>query len=120
MDLKSWFIQYMKYRLAFGEKETNIIDDDNAVIINGDKYEIQETLNKITQNSIVCLNKRENVEFLVENWDKFSDNKNQKIYFVNTKTNDKWVISPYLHSKLTSPKTLKKGILTLFESTPEM
>ena len=66
----------------------------------------------------ICLNSSENFSFLTKNWDKFTDLKKLAVYFVNpfSKTEKKWIIHPYTHSKITEKSSLKQGLKSMFDT----
>ena len=130
MELLEWTSRFIDYRNSFkrnllkkefSEKEifceynnntkriylvSEFLDDDIFKKINSEKI------------TIVCLNSKKNVAFLIEKWDKFTKNKNLKIIFVNPKLNQQWSIVPYTHDLISDKTTLKLGIKSMFESVP--
>ena len=88
-------------------------------------YYMQPTLDeetiKLSENgitTIVCLNKKENLNFIVSNWDKLTKNKTFSIIFTHPKLNQRWIIYPYTHNSVTEKASLKLGLQTLFEQIP--
>jgi hypothetical protein len=71
-----------------------------------------EILEKCSEGcvSAVCLNKKENINFAVSNWDKLVKNPKFSMIFVNIPTNQRWIIFPYTHDKITEKQTLKLGL----------
>ena len=70
--------------------------------------------------TIICLNKKENLNFLVENWENFKINSKFSIIFVNIKTGGKWIVYPHTHDKITDKESLKPGLISLFENVLEV
>jgi hypothetical protein len=54
---------------------------------------------------------------LVDNWDKLIKFPSLTLYFVNpfSKLDKKWLINPYVHSKICDDKSLKTGLKSMFE-----
>ena len=88
-------------------------DDDEIKILaksfNNDKIIIKTT--------VICLNKKENLKFIIENWVKFIIFKKLCLIFVNPKKNTKWLIIPYNHNKIS--EDIKPGLKTLFKNLEE-
>lgn len=63
--------------------------------------------------TIVCLNNKENINFVVSNWDKLTKNPKFQMIFVHPSSNQRWIIFPYTHDKITEKKTLKLGLETI-------
>ena len=71
------------------------------------------------QIGLVVLNTKKNVESMIANWVELSKNQKLCIYFVNPKTNEKWLIYPHTHNQITEKAALRRGIETMFsEITP--
>ena len=66
--------------------------------------------------SIVCANTKENVQSLLNQWDAYTKNQQTVIVFFDTKSGKRWSIKPYLHNKVSEPKTLVTGIWSLFSN----
>jgi len=73
------------------------------------------TLAKIkdTHASIVCYNTKENIDFMLKNWETLAKLQNFSMFFVNpfSKTEKKWIIYPKTHHALSDNH--KDGIKTL-------
>ncbi len=63
-------------------------------------------------------NTKNNLKKLLEKWDEFAENRDLKLVFVNPDSTQEmnWVIKPYIHSKITEKKNLKKGLTSMFET----
>lgn len=68
---------------------------------------------------LVCINKKENLVFVIDNWVHFIKNPKLKIIFANPKINQQWSIIPYTHNSISDQKSLKLGLKSLFENVPE-
>jgi len=68
--------------------------------------------------TLVVLNSKENLNFLIKNWDAFVRlGKNFSIFFVNpfSKTEKFWTICPSVHNFITERPVLSTGLKTMFE-----
>jgi hypothetical protein len=89
-------------------------------------YIIHDNLNQfnkkdIKENSIlVCLNTKENLNYLIENWYNYTKLKTLKIIFANPDLNLQWTIIPYTHNRFSDPKNLKNGLKSIFSSVPSV
>lgn len=131
MNLLEWTSAFIDYMNSFKRDITNKKVEKNIIICKHSekgtiKYIIEETLTQAVFEKfegkivLITLNSKHNLKFLVENWQKFSENNSLKIIFVNPKLNLQWSIVPYLHHKFADPDSLKTGIESLFSSVPEI
>lgn len=125
-QLKNWIITYFKSKDAHTKHITQIKEDagmadllvegqkPKAVFIQPELKEIPPSLGRHTV--LVTLNTRENLQFVLKNWQELCKNQHLSIYFVNpqSKQEQKWVVFPATHDKITERKTLKKGLESLF------
>jgi hypothetical protein len=74
-----------------------------------------EIFEKINEGfvTVVCLNKKENINFTVKNWEKLVKNPKFSMIFVHPKSSSKWIIFPHTHDKITEKSTLKLGLETM-------
>jgi len=126
--LKEWTINFFKHKDLTQRKLERVEDTGENIIFHcKDKkitYLVREKLEdkiildieKLDQKSVVSLNSEENFNFLVKHWGKLSKIKNLTMIFVNMKTDDKWLINPYLHSMIADPSTVKTGLRTMFDT----
>lgn len=63
--------------------------------------------------TVVCLNKKENINFTVSNWERLIKNPKFSMIFVNPVSHQKWIIYPHTHNKITEKSTLKLGLETM-------
>jgi len=75
----------------------------------------EEIFEKTTEGwvTLVCLNKKENINFTVRNWEKLIKNPKFSMIFVHPKSSQKWIIFPHTHNKITEKSTLKLGLETM-------
>jgi hypothetical protein len=69
---------------------------------------------------LVCLNSKENLSTVIENWGILIRNPKLKIIFVNLLHNLQWSLIPFTHNLVSDPASLKLGLKTLFETVPEV
>ena len=72
------------------------------------------------QNVIVCLNTRQNIDFVINNWQKLISYKRLSIIFANPSINERWIIFPHTHNLISEKGAIKKGLLALFSSVEEV
>ncbi len=68
--------------------------------------------------TLVVLNSKENLDFLIKNWDYFVKlGRNFSVFFVNpfSKTEKFWTIYPNVHDFVTERPVLSLGLKTMFE-----
>jgi len=81
----------------------------------------EEVLDKCKDGWVtaVCLNKKENIKFVVSNWDKLIHNNKFSMIFVHPSSNGKWIIFPYTHNKITEKASLKLGLETMAQEVSQ-
>ena len=141
MDLKEWAMHFVKNKDLFQRKIKEIKDKKKSIqILNKDgsthMYFMQENLNltELTSDleesnkdknkhvSIVCLNKRKNLDILLEHWKKISEFQRCCFIFVNLNslTEKRWIIRPHIHAKIADPESLKTGLEAMFSNVQEV
>ena len=127
-QLLEWTIFYVKNKDMIKKEMTDykIIKDSISFEYRNNKnhtYQIRPELddsimsNILKDNvTIVCLNKLENLNFMIKVWEKLIPNKTLSFVFVNAKENQKWAVTPYIHDKISDKNSLKAGLRSLFES----
>lgn len=70
--------------------------------------------------TVVCLNKKENINFTLQNWEKLIKNQRFSMIFVHPKSSQKWIIFPHMHNKITEKQTLKLGLETMAQEVPNV
>ncbi|MEM4259995.1 MAG: hypothetical protein QXG00_02060 [Candidatus Woesearchaeota archaeon] len=130
MNLTDWTVNYVKHKdlilknlISFNVKQKIIefIFKDRI-----HDYFIEENLkienirpiydkNTNHQKTIVCIHKKDNFNFLIENWSELVK-QNVTYIFVNIEHNDKLIINPMLHNKIADQKSLIQGLKTMFDA----
>ncbi|MGM5482406.1 MAG: hypothetical protein ACQESF_02990 [Nanobdellota archaeon] len=135
-SLKEWFKRYIKHKDIFDNKLERF-NEDNKLIkviykndeitaliepIMQDIQSIEEILKKNEKVILVTFNNKKNLNFVVGMWQRLAEFKNLKIIFSNPETqgDDKWIIIPYTHNKITSASALEAGLKSMFNSVEEV
>jgi hypothetical protein len=133
MSLLDWTDAYIKYKDSVQKKIKDIEVDKEKRIVkvlnkDGSKFTYvctpqldsinTDMLSMLKDEKIVCLNKKDNLNWLLNNWEKIKD-KRCIFLFVNLKKSENWAINPHMHHSITDRSALKPGLKTLFESIPE-
>ncbi|MBD3310461.1 hypothetical protein GF351_04535 [Candidatus Woesearchaeota archaeon] len=71
--------------------------------------------------AVVVLNVHENLKVLLDEWKKVIGYPNLTVYFVNpdSENENRWVIYPYTHNMWCDVKSLKAGLISLFQTVEE-
>lgn len=129
-NLLSWAKAYIKYKDSVHRRisEMNVDESSKKIVIknkNGseDVYicidHLEGSSDKIKDEKVVCLNTKDNLDWLIKNWDSLKQSRNVFI-FVNMATSESWSVHPSMHDVVTEKSALKQGLLALFESVPEV
>lgn len=131
--LKEWTVNYIKNRDILTKTIESIEENKGGwdIIVKaktGEKYYLirpyMEDFNKILQLlddnavTVVVLNTKDNLNILIENWDKLVDYPKFCILFVNPYSGleKKWVIYPKTHQFVTEKSSLGRGLKALFQT----
>ncbi|MFT4304287.1 MAG: hypothetical protein ACMXYG_07005 [Candidatus Woesearchaeota archaeon] len=132
-NLRQWYLFYRKNRDLMLRKIENLEEKENIIIINnkdGTKEiciveeisssysQILKKYNKTDRLFIITLNKKSNIELMIKEWDDIIEYSGLTMMFVNPNiTNDnKWILKPAVHNKITEREVLKTGIYSLSEN----
>jgi hypothetical protein len=127
MSLIEWSINYVKNKDLIKRELIDFKVTGHAILFEykskKHKFIISETLilpAKLegVETTVVCLNTKSNLSFLVKNWDAIAKNKNLSVIFVNPEFNEKWVIKPYVHNLVSDKASLRPGLKALFDTVP--
>lgn len=126
MELKEAVTAFLKARNALTRTLQEVVDQGEKVIFKHKNHDhhviISEKLSVVDvkeKTTLACLNTKENVKFLAENWDDFLVEK-LSILFVNPKTQEQWKIMPVAHNSVVERKKLKQGLESLFSQVTEV
>lgn len=128
MDLNEWIKNYLISRDTMEQMIVSIEDKGKDLVVhrkNGDvvflirpDFSNVEELKIPGKISLVILNSRKNLDFVISNWQMLSAIKELCIYFVNPTVSEKWLLYPYTHNQITEKTALKRGLLSLFSTVP--
>lgn len=131
MNLTEWSLNFINCMNSFKKNLDKININKNEIHCYFHEkrlfiYIVIETLNENffyylnlykNENLIfVCLNKKDNLNFLIDNWQELIKKKDLKFIFVNIDENLYWVLIPYYHNIISD--NLRLGLKALFESIP--
>jgi hypothetical protein len=129
--LSEWAIHFLKNKDIVQKKLESVYPGEARIDV---KYKAGETgvyfiepslsdglAEKIPEGEcfVVCLNRKDNLAFLVKNWDSFTKYRKLCFIFVNPELNERWIIFPHTHNLITDRPALKKGLEALFASVAE-
>ena len=127
MNLIEWTKHYVKFKDCMKRQITEIEELEDRLLVHEKKedkiYCISEDLRTKLLTEVECENRKylvtlnalQNVKFLADNW-QLIDDKEFTIIFANPKTNESWMVHPKTHSKISDSKTVKQGLMSLYES----
>lgn len=135
MKLHEWTENFIKFRNLIRKNKVEFkssLDEKIEVEITikgnvekeiyfiGDKIEhlipLLKNVEKNKKYYLVCLNLKENIESVHNNWNILSKIENLYIIFVEPNKNEKWILKPHLHNKISDDETLKEGLFSLQNS----
>jgi hypothetical protein len=130
MSVLDWAVAYIKYKDAIQRKikdfevnkeksSINVLfkDETKATYLCTNLLDSLKVEN-LKDEKVVCLNKKENLNWLINKWDILKE-KRCIFLFVNLKKAENWAINPYMHHSITDKTALKPGLKVLFESIAE-
>ncbi|MEM4247548.1 MAG: hypothetical protein QXR48_02890 [Candidatus Woesearchaeota archaeon] len=133
--LIDWIVEYLKSKDANIKQITAIKKNEQNVdvVVEGSLKSqyiiVQPQFNDVSKLDslkdkhaiIVTANTKENVEFLITNWDALAKYPHLSIYFVNPNSalDKRWIIFPATHDKITERRALRKGIESMFSTVEE-
>src|SRR3989344_8168072 len=130
-DLRSWILNYLKNKDIVSKEIQSVkenIDGFDFVFetSKGTKFVLvcpilssdESFFNKISLSTVILVvyNTKKNLDFLIDNWQKFIVNPKLCIFFVNPKltANSKWILYPHTHNSLIDKGSLRAGLESLF------
>lgn len=131
-ELKEWTQIFLKSRDVLQKSITGFENLNGDFIVHKTSGDILILIRPVLQNvdevvvksqgssGLVVLNTKKNVDAVISNWDKLAKLKGLCIYFVNPKTNDKWLLYPFTHNQITERSALRRGLESLFAVVPSV
>ncbi|HLC64817.1 MAG TPA: hypothetical protein VJI46_01695 [Candidatus Nanoarchaeia archaeon] len=131
--LAEWFVQFAKNRDLIHRKIESIDENENVIHYKdkdlniligpflGDVGEIIRQMEKGKHYAVVVFNTKDNFKKIFENWKSLAEFRFLTIYFVNplSQKDKKWIVMPHTHSRITEEKSLKRGLMSMFEMVDE-
>jgi len=131
MTLLEWTEVYVKHRDLFEKKIASIQAQHDTVLVtqkDGESWKAiaapelgDDVVAHVGAGRVLLVtrNLKANTDFVAQHWKKLAVNPGLKIIFVNVAKNEKWLLVPSTHDKVTEPATLKLGLQTMHEAVPE-
>tara|TARA_B100000315_G_C14539047_1_gene569933 strand:- start:1009 stop:1455 length:447 start_codon:yes stop_codon:yes gene_type:complete len=97
-------------------------DMDMEVIVKPVVEDVEKlSIDKDKKYSLIFLNNKENFEKIVSEWNTLKMFPLLTIYFINPfSPEQKWVIQPHVHDRISDRESFKSGIKSLFETVEEI
>lgn len=97
-----------KLEIEYKDKKLHVYADDKLANLQP----------KDEHQAFIVPNKEENLKTLISRWDELASNPNLKVYFVNpgSASEKRWIISPYMHSRIAERESLEQGLRSLFDT----
>ncbi len=131
MTLLEWTEVYVQHRDLFEKKIAKIAAQHDTVLVTqkdgsswkaiaapelGDDVVAHVGAGRVL---LVTRNLKANTDVVLQHWKRLAANPELKIVFVNVAKNEKWLLVPSTHDKVTEPSTLKLGLTAMREAVPE-
>ncbi len=127
MDIREWTIEYVKHKNLRENNLKGFREEEGVIHFvfqdRKEDYYLREELSEDVldleterKTVVVCLNTSDNLDFLVENWEEFSDRKNFYFVFCHPGANQFWAVNPNKHSKIADEENLESGLNSMSES----
>ncbi len=125
-----WTVSYVKHRDMIAKNIIDIKEEQEGVIVKFKDKEkvflirpiaddsVIEEINKDKNICVVMLNSKENLDFLINKWNKLIKFEKLTLFFINPLSvlEKKWFISPYIHNKICDKNSLNLGLKTMFNT----
>lgn len=129
MKLNEWTKHFIKFKDCMKKHIKDMTIETDRIIttekIKNKTYLINEDLEQGTRllNTaktetvfVVCLNTKNNVNYLFKQWKRLSEHKDFTVVFANPKSNENWTIHLQTHNAIIEPETLEQGLQSLYKS----
>ncbi|MFH1398631.1 MAG: hypothetical protein ABIG95_00795 [Candidatus Woesearchaeota archaeon] len=126
-ELLEWASIYIKHRdlVLRRIKDIQVKPDQLIVAYKDDTVEIvladpsmQNCQPVKEKTTFITINTKPNLAILFQNWKTYSQIKELTIIFINpnSELDTKWIIRPYIHSRICDEASLKTGLKAMFET----
>jgi hypothetical protein len=133
-ELMDWVEHYIKNRDLIAKQVVNIMRHEEGWSLRVVKQQGQQwylvephlenaesitsRMKEETDACLVVLNTKKNVDVIATHWKDLVKYPKLCIIFVNpnSETDKRWIIFPHSHHKIIEPKTLKKGLQSLYNT----
>ena len=119
MKLTEWTTLFLKHQDVLKKSIQSINTQEQNVVVQkktGEELwvvndELILSNNKAT--GVVCLNTKKNFDTLIKEWPSIKESM-VKIIFANPKKNERWMVVPGHHSRVSDEKALKAGLKAIY------
>ena len=128
MKLTEWVVQHVKQKdiikgdlTSYKEEQSKVVceyKETKATYFCEENLSLEKikSVNDNETNFFVCKGNEHDFKLLTDNWNLFKTKKNLAFIFLNPSMQEKWVIKPYVHSKIAQAATLKQGLRTMYDT----
>lgn len=129
MTLKEWTIHFVKNKDLIHKNLVDYEEQGETLVFHfknkEHKYFVLHDLDDsvisfIKQSgfkTVVCIAKKDNLKFLIDNWHSFKSVENLNLIFVRISDNKRWIINPFVHSRICDDNSLVLGLETMYSNT---
>jgi len=125
VTLREWAEIFIRHRDLAQKRLSSLEPSPRGFVLtykDGSRKEVlvQDHLSSSSLSSdvvmVVCLNTSENVGVLTRDWKVFSSYPDLVVVFAHPAANEKWLVKPWLHSRVADESSLAQGLRALHES----
>jgi hypothetical protein len=124
--LLEWAEKYLRYKDSMARSILQMKRDGNKILVEKKNVtRVAVVLPALADKPaeadiIITLSNTDNINTLVRHWKKFSEKQKLTIIFANplSEEENKWVVQPFIHTRICEEKALKKGFLGMAELVP--
>ncbi len=130
MNLKEWTGIFLRQRDLIKREIQELKEEEKGFLIitktgQEKRVRVAEDLDKEDVNLpgtqvISTLNKKKNVIVVVNNWKAYAEQEDLLIVFAHPQRNEKWLLKPYHHEKISDKGSLKQGLLAMHDAISSM
>ncbi len=129
LTLKDWTINFVKNKDLIARKLVGFEEKSGFLLFHFKDKDVEyfiheklgeETIVAVKRNSnktVACKATRDNLVFLIKNWGVFRSIEGLSFIFADPSSGQKWLINPFVHSKICDDEALQKGLESMYENT---